>query len=117
MWSRSARDRCGSSAAARSCACGNRPYVFPGFKNMQPLSDMTLSKLMKEMGQPYTPHGFRSSFRDWVSEETNHPSDVAEAALAHMVANKTEAAYRRGNLLEKRRVMMAGWAAYCDKES
>jgi len=78
---------------------------------------MTLSKLMKEMGQPYTPHGFRSSFRDWVSEETNHPSDVAEAALAHMIANKTEAAYRRGNLLEKRRVMMAEWAAYCDKES
>ena len=93
------------------------PYVFPGFKNMQPLSDMTLSKLMKEMGQPYTPHGFRSSFRDWVSEETDHPSDVAEAALAHVVANKTEAAYRRGNLLEKRRVMMAGWAAFCDKES
>ncbi len=93
------------------------PYVFPGFKNNRPLSDMTLSKLMKEMCQPYTPHGFRSSFRDWVSEETNHPSDVAEAALAHMVANKTEAAYRRGNLLEKRRIMMAEWAAYCDKES
>jgi integrase len=91
-------------------------YVFPGIRSNKPLSDMTLSMLMKEMGQPYTPHGFRSSFRDWVSEETNHPSDVAEAALAHMVANKTEAAYRRGNLLEKRRVMMAEWAAYCDKE-
>src|SRR3546814_6512345 len=60
-------------------------------------------KLLKEMGQPYTAHGFRSSFRDWVSEETNHPSDVAEAALAHIVANKTEAAYRRGNLLEAAR--------------
>ncbi|MFC3308071.1 tyrosine-type recombinase/integrase [Blastomonas aquatica] len=92
-------------------------YVFPGIRSSKPLSDMTLSMLMKEMGQPYTPHGFRSSFRDWVSEETNHPSDVAEAALAHTVANKTEAAYRRGNLLEKRRVMMAEWAAYCDKDS
>ena len=66
------------------------------------------------MGEPYTPHGFHSSFRDWVSEETNHPSDVAEAALAHTVANKVEAAYRRGNLLEKRRVMMADWAAYLE---
>lgn len=88
--------------------------VFPGIRRNRPLSDMTLSKLMKELGEPYTPHGFRSSFRDWVSEETNHPSDVAEAALAHTVANKVEAAYRRGNLLEKRRVMMADWAAYLE---
>lgn len=92
------------------------PHVFPGFRMNQPLSDMTLSKLLKEMGEPYTAHGFRSSFRDWVSEETSHQSDVAEAALAHTVANKTEAAYRRGNLLEKRRVMMNDWAAYCEKE-
>mgnify|MGYP000016894615 FL=1 len=80
----------------------------------RPLSDQTLTKLLKEMGEPYTAHGFRSSFRDWVSEETNHPSDVAEAALAHTVANKVEAAYRRGNLLEKRRLMMEDWANYCD---
>ncbi|ALC12945.1 hypothetical protein [Sphingopyxis sp. 113P3] len=59
------------------------------------------------MGEPYTPHGFHSSFRDWVSEETNHPSEIAEAALAHTFANKTEAAYRRENLPEKRRAMMA----------
>lgn len=90
------------------------PIIFPGVRGRQPMSDMTMSKLLKEMGQPYTAHGFRSSFRDWVSEETNHPSDVAEAALAHIVANKTEAAYRRGNLLEKRRVMMAEWADYCE---
>lgn len=86
--------------------------LFPGMKRGAPLSDMTLSKLMKEMGEPYTVHGFRSAFRDWVSEETNHPGDVAEAALAHAIGNKTEAAYRRGNLLEKRRIMMAEWAAY-----
>src|SRR3546814_4960486 len=71
------------------------PIIFPGVRGKQPMSDMTMSKLLKEMGQPYTAHGFRSSFRDWVSEETNHPSDVAEAALAHIVANKTEAAYRQ----------------------
>lgn len=65
------------------------------------------------MREPYTPHGFRSSFRDWVSEETQHPSDVAEGALAHMVKSKTEAAYRRGNLLQKRRVMMDDWNAFC----
>ncbi len=93
----------------------NGAIVFPGIRNLQPLSDMTLTKLLKEMKQPYTAHGFRSAFRDWVSEETEHPSDVAEAALAHVVANKTEAAYRRGNLLEKRRVMMDAWAAYCGK--
>lgn len=90
------------------------PIIFPGSRGNQPLSDMTLSKLLKEMKQPYTVHGFRSSFRDWVSEETNHPSDVAEAALAHVVANKTEAAYRRGNLLEKRRLMMLEWAEFCE---
>src|SRR3546814_15244823 len=60
------------------------PIIFPGVRGKQPMSDMTMSKLLKEMGQPYTAHGFRSSFRDWVSEETNHPSDVAEAALAHI---------------------------------
>lgn len=80
----------------------------------RPLSDQTLTKLLREMGEPYTAHGFRSSFRDWVSEETNHPRYVAEAALAHTVANKVEAAYRRGNLLEKRRLMMEDWANYCD---
>lgn len=87
--------------------------VFPGIRGNQPLSDMTLTKLLKEMKQPYTAHGFRSAFRDWASEETEHPGDVAEAALAHVVANKTEAAYRRGNLLEKRRKLMDDWAAYC----
>lgn len=87
--------------------------VFPGARGKQPLSDMTLTKLLKEMKQPYTAHGFRSAFRDWASEETQHPSDVAEAALAHMIANKTEAAYRRGNLLEKRRLLMGDWATHC----
>lgn len=89
--------------------------VFPGIKLRNPMSDMTLTKLLREMKEPYTVHGFRSAFRDWVSEETVHQSDVAEAALAHVVKDKTEAAYRRGNLLEKRRVLMDDWAAYCSK--
>jgi integrase len=91
------------------------PIVFPGIRLRKPMSDMTLTKLLREMKEPYTVHGFRSAFRDWVSEETAHQSDVAEAALAHMVRDKTEAAYRRGNLLEKRRVLMNDWAAYCSK--
>ncbi len=93
------------------------PIIFPGMQGRKPLSDMTLTKLLKEMNEPYTAHGFRSAFRDWVSEETDHPSDVAEAALAHTIPNKTEAAYRRGNLLEKRRVLMNDWAAYCEGET
>jgi integrase len=60
-----------------------------------------------------TVHGFRSSFRDWVSEETNHPSEVAEMALAHAIGNKVEAAYRRKDLLEKRRALLVDWEAYC----
>jgi integrase len=89
------------------------PLLFPGIRRNQPMSDMTLTKLLREMKQPYTAHGFRSAFRDWASEETQHPSDVAEAALAHVVKDKTEAAYRRGNLLEKRRSLMDDWASFC----
>lgn len=90
--------------------------VFPGLKGM-PMSDATMAKALREAGIPReagTVHGMRSAFRDWVSEETNFPSDVAEAALAHVVKNKVEAAYRRGNLLAKRREMMNAWAAYCE---
>lgn len=86
--------------------------VFPGMKHGAALSDMTLTKVLALMNEPYTVHGFRSSFRDWVSEETSHPGDIAEAALAHVVPNKTEAAYRRGKLLKKRRIMMDDWASY-----
>jgi len=91
----------------------NCPIVFPGMRGDKPMSDMTLTKLLREMKQPYTTHGFRSAFRDWVSEETDHQGNVAEAALAHAVRDKTEAAYRRGNLLEKRRRLMMDWSLYC----
>lgn len=92
-------------------------FVFPGAARGKPLSDMTLTKCLRDMGLDCTAHGFRSSFRDWVSEETKFDGAVAEAALAHAIENKVEAAYRRGNLLEKRRAMMAAWGDYCDGAS
>lgn len=79
--------------------------VFPSAR-AKPLSDMTLSKLLKEQRIAAVPHGFRSSFRDWASERTNHPREVIEAALAHVVRNQTEASYARSDLLEKRRPLM-----------
>ena len=88
--------------------------VFPGQKLGKPLSDMTLTKICRDMDVDAVPHGFRSSFRDWVSEETSFDGTVAEMALAHTVENKVERAYRRGNLLEKRRALMAAWGDYCD---
>ena len=77
-----------------------------------PLSDMTLSKLIKELGIAAVPHGFRSSFRDWAAECTNTPREVVEAALAHTVRNPTEAAYARSDLFERRRRLMDDWATY-----
>lgn len=89
--------------------------VFPGARSAKPLSDMTLTKICRNMEIPAVPHGFRSSFRDWVAEETDFDGTIAEMALAHTIENKVEAAYRRGNLLEKRRGMMEAWAQHCMK--
>jgi integrase len=87
--------------------------VFPGQKLKQPLSDMTLLKILRDMEVRVTVHGFRSAFRDWVAEQTNYPGEVAEAALAHAVSNKVEAAYRRTDFLAKRRELMKHWGRYC----
>ena len=87
--------------------------VFPGMRQGKPLSDMTLTKICRDMDVDAVPHGFRSSFRDWVSEETDFDGAIAEMALAHTIANKVEAAYRRGKLLDKRRTLMDAWATYC----
>lgn len=76
------------------------------------LSDMTLTAVLRRMGLGAVPHGFRSTFRDWAAERTNYPRDVAEMALAHTIGDKVEAAYRRGDLYEKRGRMMAEWAAF-----
>lgn len=89
--------------------------VFPGMREGSPLSDMTLTAVLRRMGRgDLTAHGFRSTFRDWASERTNYPREVAEAALAHTIENKVEAAYRRGDLFEKRRRMMEDWSSFCD---
>ena len=76
------------------------------------LSDMTLLAVLRRLDVPAVPHGFRSTFRDWAAERSNYPRDVAEMALAHAIGDKVEAAYRRGDLFEKRRLMMADWAAF-----
>ena len=76
------------------------------------LSDMTLTALMRRMKVDAVPHGFRSTFRDWVSERTNYPRELAEQALAHSIESKVEAAYRRGDVLEKRRIMMVEWGRF-----
>ena len=93
---------------------GGAKYVFHGARLDKPMSDMTLMKVLRDMKAGCTAHGFRSSFRDWVSESTSFAGELAEAALAHAIGNKTEAAYRRGNLLEKRRTLMDAWGAHCD---
>lgn len=88
--------------------------VFPGQRGGKPLSDMTLTKICRDMEVAAVPHGFRSSFRDWVAEEIDFDGDIAEMALAHAIGNRVEAAYRRGNLLEKRKALMEAWGTYCD---
>ena len=97
------------------------PYVFRGARYGRPLSNMALLQLMRHLGYgaagargPCVPHGFRSSFRDWSGEVSSFPREVAEMALAHVVENKVEAAYRRGDLFAKRRQMMQAWADYLD---
>jgi integrase len=91
-------------------------YVFPGRLEGRPIGDNTIWRLAKEAaGSDITIHGLRSSFRDWAAERTSFPREVAELALAHSIPNAVEAAYRRGDLFEKRRKLMDAWAAYCAK--
>ena len=87
------------------------PYLFS--RNGKPLCNMSMLMLAKRLRPGITVHGFRSTFRDWVSEETEHSPEVAEMALAHTIGNKVEAAYRRGNLLERRRRLMQDWETFC----
>jgi integrase len=86
-------------------------YLFS--KEGKPLSSMAMSMLLRRMRADVTVHGFRSSFRDWVAEETDHSPEVAEMALAHTIRNQVEAAYRRGDLLSRRKVLMNNWQNYC----
>lgn len=91
--------------------------VFPGVQSRKPMSDMTLLKVLRDGGDGFHVHGFRASFRTWVAEQTQFSGEVAEAALAHAIKDKTEAAYNRGAMLDKRRKLMEAWASYLDGSS
>lgn len=108
------------------------PYLFPGPRDQKPLSDMTLTAVVRRMnttedeapmpwidpknGDSIVPHGFRSTFRDWSAEVGHYPRDLAEHALAHSLPDKVEAAYQRGTMLERRAPMMQDWADYIDRK-
>jgi integrase len=93
-------------------------FIFPGSKRGKRLSNMAMLKLLERMGHPnLTAHGFRSTFRDWAAERTSFQNEVVEMALAHAIPSKAEAAYRRGDLFEKRRRLMKAWADYCEKRN
>jgi integrase len=104
----------GLTVLERLRAVRQNDFVFPGERPNKPLSNMSMLMMLRRIGRAdLTVHGFRSTFRDWAAEQTNFPREVAEAALAHVVADRTEAAYRRGDLFDKRRRMMDAWAAHC----
>ena len=97
--------------AARMLGEAAGPLVFTR-RPEKPLDDKQLRCLLQEHGIAAVPHGFRSTFRDWAAEETNHPREVIEAALAHVVRNRVEAAYARSDLFERRRILMDDWSRY-----
>jgi integrase len=105
-----------AAAAALDAVSEDGQYLFPGGKEGAGLSNAAMSELLKGMG--YSPdyatvHGFRSTFKDWCSDMTSFPNEMSEVALSHTVSDKVEAAYRRGNMVERRRQMMEAWAKYC----
>jgi integrase len=89
-------------------------YVFPGERRAM-LSNMAMDMLLRRMSSDVTVHGFRSTFRDWAAEQTSFPNEVVEIALAHAIGDAVEAAYRRGDLFNKRRRLMDAWAEFCAK--
>ena len=99
--------------ATRTLGGGNR-LVFP-MRSGRPIAMSTLPKVLQYHGIAAVPHGFRSSFRDWAAEQTDHPREVIEAALAHVVQNKVEAAYARSDLFDRRRRLMNDWATYLER--
>ena len=106
-----------AATAALDAVSEEGQYLFPGGKEGAGLSNAAMSELLKGMG--YSPdyatvHGFRSTFKDWCSDMTSFPNEMSEVALSHTVSDKVEAAYRRGNMVERRRQMMEAWAKYCD---
>ncbi|MER9463188.1 tyrosine-type recombinase/integrase [Mesorhizobium sp. M0387] len=106
--------RCLEILGAARALSPDADFVFPNASGDGPLSNMVFLAILKRMKLKATAHGFRSAFRDWAAEETSFPREVAEMALAHTITNKVEAAYRRGDLLEKRRDMLREWANYIE---
>ena len=92
-------------------------HVFPGQRPARPLSGMAFEMLLRRIGSPFTAHGFRSSFRDWAGNETHFPRELAEHALAHVIGDKAEQAYRRSDALARRRELMDAWARHCEGAS
>ncbi len=93
-------------------------FIFPGHRVGKPISDAAFTICLRRVGLGHvTPHGFRSAFRDWCGDATHFPREVAEAALAHVIGDKAEQAYRRGDALSKRRELMAAWSALCEPKS
>jgi len=88
--------------------------VFIGVQKGKPLGHSSMNEALKRLRPNITTHGFRSTFRDWAAETTAYPNHVVEQALAHSIGNAVEAAYRRGDLFEKRRKLMDDWAKYCE---
>src|SRR5262249_51624903 len=88
---------------------GSSSLIFPGRSGDAPMSNMVFLMMLRRLGAEYTAHGFRSAFRDWAAECTNFPREVCEMALAHSIKDKTEAAYRRGDLFAKRTELMIAW--------
>ena len=97
---------------ARAALALGGTFAFPGHRAKRPLSNMAMLNLLERMGVAFTVHGFRSSFRDWAAEQTSFPHEVCEMALAHTISNAAEAAYRRGDLFLKRRLLMDAWATF-----
>lgn len=91
----------------------NHDWLFPGPVTQKPISDMTISKALKSLRESCTPHGFRSSFRQWAAEQTEFPREVCEMALSHNVMSKVEAAYQRSDLFVRRKELMDAWSSYC----
>jgi len=104
--------RCVEILNAAKLVLPSSAFVFSGAHEGKPLSNMAFLMTLRRLGRKETVHGFRSTFRDWAAERTNFSNEVCEMALAHTIKNKAEAAYRRGDLFEKRRVLMEKWASF-----
>ena len=109
-------DRCLEILGRAKALAGTSSYLFPGRSPARPMSNMVFLMTLRRMAVDVTGHGFRSAFRDWAAEQTSYPREVCEMALAHAIESKVEAAYRRGDLFDKRRHLMADWSNFAGSD-